>query len=223
MSFSTTKLKKGGSFAIEKAIAAVLLQLYWDAPEETNGADFDVDGHAFWLTKNSQAISRSGTDYALSTMNDDLPHFDLEKMEITSRRPRKPGIDTGAFCLYDESLIHFGDNLTGGDDVSEQILIDFTKAPKEAEVLEIWLTIYDAERRKQNFGLLKSGSVSVLEARNKNNKMAAYDLKSEFKDQTAIRLVSFMKDDDDNWVFYALGEGFKADFVKMVTKLGFEV
>lgn len=222
--FATKKIKEGNSFALKKAMMSVIIQMGWVTPEKVNGAEVDIDLNAFWLTKNSKKIPKTGTTYALSPMNEALPEWDPATETLVGKNKRIPGMDVGPFCLQDMSLLHYGDALSGSEeenDVSEQILAHLNKAPEGAEVLEIWITIDEPEKTGHHFGLLQSGFIRVINARNENDEKVQYDLKAKFDEMTAIRVASFIKNDDGTWDFHALGQGHPANFGEMVGQLGF--
>lgn len=70
-----------------------------------------------------------------------------------------------------------------GDD--EGIIIDFRKLPPEVSRIVIAVTIYEAEKRKQNFGQVRSAFVRLVNVETKEE-ILRYDLEEDFSTETAM-------------------------------------
>ena len=132
-------LVKGQKVDLTKGNAGlkqIIVGLGWDANKFDDG-DFDLDTAAFLL----------GSDGKVRNSGDFVYYNNLKH-------------SSGA-------VQHMGDNLTGsgnGDD--EQIIIDLTKIPADVEKIAFTVTIYMAEERLQNFGMVSNSYIRMV---NKDN------------------------------------------------------
>lgn len=61
---------------------------------------------------------------------------------------------------------HMGDNLTGeGEGDDEQIVIDLDRVPSEYDKIVIVVTIYQAQQRKQHFGLIEKLFIRLVDGK----------------------------------------------------------
>lgn len=174
-------LTKGQKVDLTKGrtgLTKVIIGLGWNT-NKYDGPDFDLDASAFLLNANGKCTS-----------SDDFVYYNNQK--------HKSG-----------SVMSSGDNLTGSDDGgdAEQIVIDFSKVPASIEKIAIPVTIYQAEERHQNFGLVSNAYVRVLDA-NSNDILMRYDLSEEYSIETALVVCELYRSGSE-WKFAAVGSGFK--------------
>lgn len=101
---------------------------------------------------------------------------------------------------------HMGDNLTGagaGDD--EQIIVDLAAIPAEYDRIVIVVTIYEAVKRKQHFGLIENAFIRLVDARN-NTEMCKYNLSEDYSGMTAMIFGEIYRHNGE-WKFNAMGQG----------------
>lgn len=101
---------------------------------------------------------------------------------------------------------HMGDNLTGagaGDD--EQIIVDLAAIPAEYDRIVIVVTIYEAVKRKQHFGMIENAFIRLVDARN-NTEMCKYNLSEDYSGMTAMIFGEIYRHNDE-WKFNAMGQG----------------
>lgn len=138
-----------------------------------NGAAFDLDAMAMVINEDGIAVA------------DDFIYF-------------------GHLINLTESVKHSGDNLTGegsGDD--EVITIDVNKLPKGTKEVKIFVTIYDAVNRGQNFGQVKNAKANLYEGKN-TTPAITFDLE---EDASMGTLLDFCRIYNHNgvWKFEATG------------------
>ncbi|MBQ6664222.1 MAG: TerD family protein, partial [Synergistaceae bacterium] len=118
-------------------LSRILVGLGWDVKKYDGGYDFDLDAAAFVLGVNGKVLSDA--DFVFYN---NLKH------------------SSGA-------VQHMGDNLTGaGEGDDEQIKVDLSKLPGNADKVAFTVTIYDAEARKQNFGQVSNAFIHILDETN---------------------------------------------------------
>ncbi|MBC8014803.1 MAG: TerD family protein [Sporomusaceae bacterium] len=103
------------------------------------------------------------------------------------------------------SITHLGDNRTGGGDGDdEQVLIQLNKVSSDVHKIVFVVNIYDCQKRKQDFGMIKNAFIRVV---NKGNmqEITRYDLTESYAGKTAL-IVGEVYRHQGEWKFGALGE-----------------
>jgi len=187
-------LSKGGNVNLSKTapgLSNVLVGLGWDA-RATDGAGFDLDGSAFLL--NASGKVRSDADF------------------IFYNNKRSP-------C---GSVEHTGDNTTGagdGDDESLKVALD--KVPADVQRISFSVTIHDAEARRQNFGMVSSAYIRVVNAAG-GAEIARFDLSEDASTETAMTFGELYKHNGE-WKFKAIGQGYAGGLGPLASSLGVNV
>lgn len=129
-------LQKGGNVSLTKqapGLKHLAIGLGWDI-RTTGGPAFDLDASVFLLNSNGKLLSKG--------------HF----------------VYYGNLNSPDGSVQHQGDNLTGaGEGDDEVINVDLERLPAEVDKLVFTVTIYQAEQRKQNFGMVQNAFIRVVD------------------------------------------------------------
>lgn len=190
-------LSKGQRVSLDKNMSMALVGLGWDTNKYDGGADFDLDASAFLLGANGKV--KKDEDF----------------------------IFYGNLKSQDGSVRHTGDNLTGeGDGDDEVLMIDFTKVPADVQKIAITVTIYDAQKRGQNFGQVSNAYVRVARMANENDmtgtEVLKFDLVEEFSIETALVVCEIYKNGDD-WKFNAVGAGYQGGLDALCRSFGVNV
>lgn len=105
------------------------------------------------------------------------------------------------------SVTHLGDNLTGdGDGDDEQIVVDLEKVPGDIDKIDFLVTIYEAESRRQNFGMVSNAFVRVVD-KDTGEELVRYDLSEDYSVETAMVMGELYRHNGE-WKFNAIGSGF---------------
>jgi len=107
----------------------------------------------------------------------------------------------------DGSVRHLGDNLTGvGEGDDEQAEIELTRVPPDVEKIVFTVSIYQAEQRRQNFGMVQRAFIRVF---NKDNRqeICRYDLTEEASMVNSMIFGELYRYGGE-WKFRAVGQGF---------------
>lgn len=116
-------------------------------------------------------------------------------------------------------VTHTGDNLTGaGEGDDEQILVDLNTVPTEIEKIAFTVTIYDAETRNQNFGMVENSYIRVFDSVS-GTELIRYDLGEDFSIETAI-VVGELYRHNGEWKFNAVGSGFSGGLSALCGNFG---
>ena len=170
----------------------IMVGLGWDINLFDSGADFDLDAAAFMVGENGKCPTE------------------------------KEFIFYGNLAHASESVKHMGDNLTGaGDGDDEQVQIDLSKIPANIARVAFTVTIYDAERRGQNFGQVSNAFIRIVDE-STNVELIRYDLGEDFSIETAV-VVGELYRNNGEWKFNAIGSGFQGGLAALCGHYGIEV
>lgn len=192
-----TILPKGGSVSIkEKApdLTKVRVGCGWDTNEEENGKTFDLDLTAVLLNASGKVVDSNAVVY--------YGNLDYK-------------VD-GANAVH-----HTGDNLTGeGEGDDEQIEVELTKVPATVERIAFLVNIYDAQSKQQNFSMVKSSFVRLVDT-NGDKEFARHDLQAEYAGKTGV-LVGELYREGGSWHFKATAEGVDGSIDQILSAKSFK-
>ena len=186
------ELVKGSKFNIDKGIKRVKFGLGWDAPA-SGGFDLDATACGLVHQENGRPVFYNDASHVLTYA---LPKEVMKSMKQTD----------GSFMTSDKSMKHSGDNRTGaGDGDDEIITLDLDLLPTEIVEVSFWVTIYEAAKRNQHFGMVKNSYIKITDS-DSGTVLADYKLANEFGDALSVQIGSLMRE-NDQWVFKAVGSG----------------
>ena len=185
-------LSKGQKVSLTKenpGLKNIMVGLGWDINAFDSGSDFDLDASAFLAEANGKCPSE------------------------------KEFVFYGNLEHSSGSVKHMGDNLTGeGDGDDEQIQIDLSKVPENIEKIAFTVTIYDAEKRQQNFGQVSNAFIRIVDESN-NTELIRFDLGEDFSIETAVVVGELYKNNGE-WKFNAIGSGFQGGLAALCGHYG---
>ena len=204
MSNSNTQpfnLSKGDRFNLTKQSGgdtAFYIGLSWDAPDTKYGITFDLDASLF----------ACGYDY----------------------RGENPKIVSNGHFIYfgqlvssDGAIHHSGDNLTGdGDGDDEQIRVFLDRLDPRVEVMPIVVTIYEALKKRQNFGQVLNAKIRMCKmdaAGEPTEELFQFNLTEDYSKFTAIHFGDIYRDDDKTWRWHSQGVGFERTEINDIVKI----
>ncbi|KNC15327.1 TerD family protein [Pantoea sp. BIGb0393] len=187
-------LVKGGNVSLTKeapTMNVAMAGLGWDA-RVTDGQDFDLDASVFMVGDDGKVLSDSGFIF----FNNKL-----------------------SAC---GSVEHQGDNRTGaGDGDDEQVKITLSQVPADVKKLVFAVTIYDAEARKQNFGMVSNSFMRIFNNDN-GAEIARFDLSEDASTETAMVFGELYRNGTE-WKFKAVGQGFAGGLAALASQHGVSV
>jgi tellurium resistance protein TerD len=187
-------LSKGGNVSLSKeapGLKSILIGLGWDA-RSTDGADFDLDASCFMLAETGKV--RSDSDFIFYN-------------------------NLKSAC---GSVEHTGDNLTGaGDGDDETLIVVLDKVPANVAKLAFTVTIHEADSRRQNFGMVSSAYIRILN-KDTNGEIARFDLSEEASTNTAMTFGEVYRNGAE-WKFRAVGQGFDGGLGPLARNYGVNV
>jgi tellurium resistance protein TerD len=171
-------LRKGENMSLSKAVPGlrnVRIGLGWDV-RQTPGAPFDLDASAFLLKADGRV-----------RMAQDMVFYNNRQS-------------------VDASIYHHGDNLTGiGEGDDEQLSIDLTRVPPDIQKIVFVVSIYEADVRQQNFGMVSRAFIRVVNSEN-NQEITRYDLTEEASMFNCMIFGEVYRYGGE-WKFRAIGQG----------------
>lgn len=184
-------LSKGGNVSLSKeepGLKKILIGLGWDV-RLTDGNAFDLDASLFVLKSDGKV--RSDKDFIF---------FNNLKSA-------------------DGLIEHTGDNRTGaGEGDDEVIKVNLERLSTDIEKIVIGVTIYEADTRKQNFGMVDSAFIRIVNQDN-NREIVRFDLSEDMSIETAMLFGELYRHGGD-WKFRAVGQGFKGGLGAMAINYG---
>ena len=190
----TISLKKGERISLEKvapSLAAGFIGLGWDTNSTDTGGDFDLDASVFLLGANDKLVSDQ--------------HFIFYNNLVS------PDSDNSVKLL--------GDNRTGeGEGDDEGVIVDLRKVPPEVAKIVVTVTIYEAAKRKQNFGQVSNAYIRLVDVQTKDE-VLRYDLSEDFSIETAVVMAELYQKDGE-WRINAVGNGFEGGLQALLNRYG---
>lgn len=187
-------LSKGGNVSLSKeapGLKKVLVGLGWDA-RATDGAAFDLDASAFILAESGKV--RSDSDFIF---------YNNAKSA-------------------DGTVEHTGDNKTGaGEGDDEAVKVNLASLAADVSKIAFTVTIHEADSRKQNFGMVSSAYIRVVNDEN-GTEIARYDLSEDASTETAMVFGEIYRSGSD-WKFRAVGQGFAGGLGPLASSYGVNV
>lgn len=187
-------LTKGGNVNLSKEAPTMnksVIGLGWDS-RVTDGQAFDLDASVFLVGAEGKVLSDK--------------HF------IFFNNTTSP----------DGSVVHQGDNRTGeGEGDDEQVKISLANVPADVQKAVFAVTIYDAEARKQNFGMVSNAYIRIVNEDN-NAEIARYDLSEDASTETAMIFGELYRHNGE-WKFKAVGQGFAGGLAALASQHGVAV
>lgn len=185
-------LQKGQKVDLTKTnpgLTKIMVGLGWDVNKYDGGFDFDLDASAFLLRADGKAASEA--DFVFYG-NKEHPSGSVKSM---------------------------GDNITGeGDGDDEQIMVDLSKVPAEIDKIDFTVTIYDAEKRSQNFGQVSNAFIRIVDE-GSGTELIRYDLSEDFSIETAV-IAGELYRNNTEWKFNAIGSGFSGGLAALCGNFG---
>lgn len=177
-----------------KNLKEISFALGWDPAKYSGTADFDLDASAFLLNAAGQCVGE------------------------------------GDFIFYNNlkhvsgAVVHSGDNLTGagvsGTD-KEMINVSLAKIPTNIEKVAFVVSIFDYDKRNQNFGMVQKAFIRVMD-KETGTELLRYDLTESYSTETAV-IFGEMYRNAGEWKFTAIGTGLKGGLRELVQSYGLKL
>lgn len=187
-------LRKGGGVNLTKGtnLKEAMIGLGWDTKRYEGDKDFDLDLVIFECNKRNRCVNEDHMIF----------YHNLEDPE--------------------HAIKHSGDNRTGeGEGDDETAFIKFDNIADAVERIVIIVTIYEARKNQQNFGLVDNAYIRMVNSKN-GEEILRYDLREDFSIQTGVVFGEICRDHGE-WRFNALGEGYDKELADFCYDYGIDV
>jgi len=184
-------LQKGQRVDLSKegeSLSKLMVGLGWDPAEPEHGKkgifggmfskpvqEIDIDASVLMLNENGKLVTKENVVY-------------YGKLKSTCG-----------------SVIHSGDNRTGGGDGDdEEIMVDLSKVPTNISKLVFVVNIYDCANRHQDFGMVHNAFIRIVNTSNKQE-LIKYNLTDNYSGRTSL-ITGEIYRNNNGWKFAAIGE-----------------
>ena len=124
-----------------------------------------------------------------------------------------------------DAVLHMGDNLVGGGD-GEVIVIDFEKMPSNIEKIAVTVTIHEAAKKNQSFGMVSNAYVRVAKLADESDEngiqLLRFDLEQEFSSETSVVVCELYRK-NGHWRFNAVAGGVAGGLDALCGMYGVEI
>ncbi|MDR2301179.1 MAG: TerD family protein [Deltaproteobacteria bacterium] len=187
-------LVKGGNVSLTgqaPGLKSVIVGLGWDA-RQTEGEDFDLDASAFLLKADGKV--RADEDF----------------------------IFYNNLVSTDGSVEHTGDNLVGGGEGDDEVIkVNLEAVPGEIQKISFTVSIYDANARRQNFGMVSNAFIRIVNQLD-NQEIVKFDLSEDMSTETAMIFGEIYRHKGE-WKFKAVGQGFSGGLHALASHFNVDV
>lgn len=191
------ELKKGDRFALKKSegLNNLTVELGWKAGD-------DLDACAFLLGEDGSILEDADFVYYNSESREEAFSKDKFGNKKRWREATRPMSADGSVL---GSIDDLGDgDEDEGEDSNETMTVDLSKVnPKITEIV-FCVTIYNDGA---TFGSVRDPYISITDDES-GEELCRYNLKENFKNETAVVAGSLICDEEGEWSFKADGKGF---------------
>ena len=153
---------------------------------------------------------------------DSNSEFDLDGSAFLSSNGKSEEKD---FIFYGNTthpsgaVEYAGDNRTGeGDGDDESITVNLNKLPESIDKITFVVTIFEAEKRLQNFGMVEHAYIRAVNEET-NEEVFRFDLSEDFSTETGVNAGELYKHNGE-WKFNAVGSGFRGGLAEFMKQFG---
>lgn len=195
-------LNKGDRFQLKKSEGLTKLQviLGWKG-----GAD--LDACAFLL--NEDGVISNDADFVFYNSENREEEFDKQKFgkkKYWREHTRPMSADGSVMGSIDDT----GEGADDDDDEnkkrSEEMYVNLDKVDGSVTEIILCTTVYPKEGY-ENFGSVRNPYISIINEET-GDELCRYDLKAEFKNETAVEAGKLVCDEEGEWSFEATGKGY---------------
>lgn len=195
--------------------------LGWDVNEGASQFDFDLDVAAFMVGSNKKIL----TDDYLVFYNSEkrVKPNDLSRIVLASNWSNNDKLRTESRPVDPElsviGSIDDEDGKTSEDGDDEIMDIDLSKVRSDVQEIIITVSIYEYQKRRQNFGQVERAYVRLYKPGNdaEGREDYRYDLTEDFSTCASVEFCRLYRRNGD-WKVQALGIGHQGGLEELVSK-----
>ena len=176
-----------------------------------------VKGQKIDLTKGNANLSIVHVGCGWKIRQGGGDDYDLDASVMLLEANKKLLIDGVIFFNHQKEygIVHGGDNLKGADQGdAETIKIDLQKLPAQCNEVVVFVNIFEATKKHQNFGMVQNAFIRIYDP-STQLELARYDLSEDFSSSDGAIMGKFYRYGTE-WKFQALGVATKGDINEIV-------
>lgn len=199
-------LSKGEKFSLGKGeeLNAIQVDLSWKS-----GADLDAS--AFLLS--DDGVITDDADFVFYKSDNRSEAYDRAKFGS-----KKNWRDNTVPVSLDGSVVGSADDLgdedDGNEEAGETMHVDLSKTRPEVTEIVFCVTIYD-EGGKVSFKDVRDAKIVITDEES-GEELCSYNLKENFSSETAVVAGSLVLNEDGEWSFEAIGNGYDGGLQTLV-------
>ena len=217
------QLNKGDRFTLDKSegLSKIKVELSWES-------DADLDAEAFLLGEDGVILEDADFVFYNSAKRAEL--YDAEKddeskyMDKVTEEPfnlrvhgsKRKWKDNTAPLSFDESVVGSWDDPGGAtedDESGETIRVNLDRV--RPEIREIVFTVTIHEGNGLTFKDVKNAKISIVNI-DTDEELCSYALNEEFKHEDAVVAGAIILNDDGEWEFEAVGNGYEGGLQTLI-------
>ena len=195
--------------------------LGWDVNEDASQFDFDLDVAAFMVGSNKKILT---DDYLVFYNSDNrVKPNDLSRIVPASNWSNNDELRTKSRPVDPElsviGSIDDEDGKTSEDGDDEIMDIDLSKVRSDVQEIIITVSIYEYQKRRQNFGQVERAYVRLYKPGNdaEGREDYRYDLTEDFSTCASVEFCRLYRRNGE-WKVQALGIGHQGGLEELVSK-----
>ena len=195
--------------------------LGWDVNEDASQFDFDLDVAAFMVASNKKILT---DDYLVFYNSDNrVKPYDLSRIVPASNWSNNDKLRTESRPVDPElsviGSIDDEDGKTSEDGDDEIMDIDLSKVRSDVQEIIITVSIYEYQKRRQNFGQVERAYVRLYKPGNdaEGREDYRYDLTEDFSTCASVEFCRLYRRNGE-WKVQALGIGHQGGLEELVSK-----
>ena len=203
-------LNKGDRFTLKKSegLTNLTITLGWSVPKRFIGADDAPDPDACSFLLGPDGVIMEDADFVFYNSNNREEPYSREKFG-NKKNWRENTVSVSAYGSvkgpHDDRGNGEGEDDEDEAEGNEEIIVDLDKVnPKITEIV-FCATMYNFD--KYSFGDVEGLYISISNDEN-GEELCRYNLKENFKNETAVVAGSLLCDEEGEWSFEAVGKGY---------------
>lgn len=201
------QIEKGERFSLNKSegLEKVQVDLNWKS-----GADLDAS--AFLVGEDGVIMDDADFVFYNSTQRANPKTGEFEPFVKAVHGNKKNWKDKTVPVSADGSVLGSADDLGEGgededEDAGETMHVDLSKVNPKIQEIIFCVTIYHGDKDGVTFGDVREPSITISNE-DTGEELCTYNLKEEFSSETAVEAAKLVCNDEGEWEFVAVGEGY---------------
>lgn len=205
------ELNKGERFTLKKSegLTSLKVELGWTVPKRFIGSEDAPDPDACSFLLGEDGVIMNDADFVFYNSNNREEPFSREKFGNKKKWRDETfpmSLDGAVKGPHDDrGNAEDSDESEESGEGNEEITVDLTKVNPKVTEIAFCATMYNHE--KYSFGDVEGLHISIINDED-GQELCRYNLKENFKAETAVVAGSLICDEEGEWSFEATGKGY---------------